>query len=105
MLALEPTRLKTAVLQIPGMYLSHPGPEVDIINFLPHVKQPALMLSGRFDFLFPEKRAQLPYLEWLGTPAGQKHRVTYNSGHNLPPAEAIRGTLDWLDRTLGAVKR
>ncbi len=104
-LALEPTRLKAAVLGIPGLYLSHPGPEVDIINFLPHVKQPALMLSGRFDFLFPEKRSQLPYFQWLGTPADQKRRVSYDSGHNLPPAEAIRETLDWLDRTLGPVRR
>ena len=104
-LALEPTRLKTAVLEIPGMYLSHPGPEVDIINFLPHVNQPVLMLSGRFDFLFPEKRSQLPYFEWLGTPADQKRRVSYDSGHNLPPAESIRETLDWLDRTLGPVRR
>ena len=104
-LALEPTRLKTAVLQVPGMYLTHPGPEVDIINFLPRVKQPTLMLSGRFDFLFPEKRAQLPYFQWLGTPADQKRRVSYDSGHNLPPAESIRETLDWLDRTLGPVRR
>jgi dienelactone hydrolase len=104
-LALEPTRLKTAVLQIPGMYLARPGPEVDVINFLPHVKQPTLVLSGKFDFLFPEKRAQLPFFQWLGTPADQKHQVSYDSGHNLPPAESIRDALDWLDRTLGPVKR
>ena len=104
-LALEPTRLKTAVLQIPGMYLSHPGPEVDIINFLPHVKQPALVLSGRFDFLFSGEALPAAVLPVVGHPADQKRRVTYDSGHNLPPAESIRETLDWLDKTLGPVRR
>jgi cephalosporin-C deacetylase-like acetyl esterase len=104
-LSLEPTRVKTAVLMIPGMYLMHPGPEVDIINFLPHVTQPVLMLSGRFDFLFPEKDAQLPFFNWLGTSSDKKKRVVYDSGHNLPAAESTRETLDWLDKTLGAVKR
>jgi hypothetical protein len=30
--------------------------------------------------------------------------VTQDTGHNLTPAEMMRETLDWLDRTLGSVK-
>jgi dienelactone hydrolase len=104
-LANEPTRVKTAVLMIPGMYLAHPGPEVDIINYLPHVSQPVLMLSGRFDFLFPEKDAQLPFFKWLGTSPDKKKRVVYDTSHNLPPIESTRELLDWMDKTLGPVRR
>jgi cephalosporin-C deacetylase-like acetyl esterase len=104
-LALEPVRVKTAVLLIPGLYLARQKPEVDVMNFLPRVKQPVLMLSGRFDFIFPERTSQLPFFALLGTPDSQKRRVVYDTGHNLPPTEAIRETLDWLDKTLGPVNR
>jgi hypothetical protein len=40
----------------------------------------------------------------LGTPAGQKRRVVYESGPNLPRNEAIKESLDRLDRYLGPVK-
>ena len=104
-LALEPARLKTAVLWIPGLYLSRPALEVDVFNFLPRVRQPVLMLSGRFDFIFPERSSQLPFFGLLGTAADRKRRVAYDTGHNLPPTEQIKETLDWLDRTLGPVSR
>ena len=104
-LALEPQRLKTAVLMIPGLYLARPAPEVDVFNYLPRVKQPVLMLSGRFDFIFPERSSQLPFFQGLGAPADRKRRLAYDSGHNLPPTENIKETLDWLDKTLGPVRR
>ena len=40
LLALEPARVKTAVLMIPGLYLARPAAEVDVFHFLPRVKQP-----------------------------------------------------------------
>ena len=104
-LALEPQRLKAAVLLIPGFYLTRQPPEVDIVNFMPRVTQPVLMLSGRYDFIFPEQRSQLPFFQLLGTPADRKRRVAYDSGHNVPPAEMIKETLDWLDRHLGPVAK
>ncbi|HET9370143.1 MAG TPA: protein kinase [Vicinamibacterales bacterium] len=104
-LALEPVRLKTAVLWIPGLYLAKPKPEVDIINFLPRVKQPVLMLSGSFDFIFPERTSQVPFYDLLGTRADRKRRVVYDSGHNLPLTEQIKETLAWLDQWLGPVGR
>jgi pimeloyl-ACP methyl ester carboxylesterase len=91
------------VLMIPGFYLAHPAPEVDVFNFAPRARQPILMLSGRYDFIFPEKRSQLPFFDRLGTPVHQKRRVAYDSGHNLPPNEMIRETLDWFDKHLGTV--
>ena len=104
-LALEPDRIKAAVLLIPGFYLTRQPPEVDIVNFVPRVSQPVLMLSGRYDFIFPEQRAQLPFFNMLGTPSDRKRRVGYDTGHNVPQAEMIKETLDWLDRHLGPVVR
>jgi cephalosporin-C deacetylase-like acetyl esterase len=103
-LALDP-RLKTAELAIPGFYLAHPAPEVDVLNFVPRVKQPVLMLSGRYDAIFPEQHSQVPFFDLLGTPAALKRRVVYDSGHNIPATELIRETLDWFDRHLGQVAR
>jgi dienelactone hydrolase len=105
LLALEPQRVKVAVLHIPGFYLTRQPPEVDIVNFVPRVKQPVLMLSGHYDFIFPEQRSQLPLFNLLGTPNDYKRRVAYDTGHNLPRAEMIKETLDWLDRYLGPVAR
>jgi dienelactone hydrolase len=104
-LALEPERLKTAVLMLPGLYLARPKPEVDVFNYLPRVRQPVLMLGGRYDFIFVERQSQVPFFEGLGTPAADKRHVSYDSGHNIPIAEMIKESLDWLDRTLGTVAR
>jgi dienelactone hydrolase len=93
-------RIKVGAFLIPGFYLARPAPEVDVFNFVPRVTQPVLMLSGRYDAIFPEQRSQLPFFDMLGTPADRKRRVVYDSGHNLPPAEMIRETLDWFDRHL-----
>jgi pimeloyl-ACP methyl ester carboxylesterase len=78
---------------------------VDVFNFLPRVTQPVLMLSGRFDFIFPERNSQRPFFDLLGTAADRKRRVAYDTGHNLPRTEMLKETLDWLDRTLGPVSR
>jgi hypothetical protein len=42
--------------------------------------------------------------DW-GRPQDRKRRIVYDSGHNLPLNAMIKETLDWLDRTLGPVKR
>ena len=31
-------------------------------------------------------------------------RPLYDTGHNLPQNQAVKETLDWLDKELGAVK-
>ena len=77
-------------------------PEADQINYVTRVTIPTLMLNGRHDPLEPVESAQLPMLELLGTPEADKRHVIYEGyGHNLPPNEHARETLDWLDRYFG----
>jgi serine/threonine protein kinase/formylglycine-generating enzyme required for sulfatase activity/cephalosporin-C deacetylase-like acetyl esterase len=101
--ALEP-RLKAIVLESPGFYMQRRFPEVDQINFAPRVKAPILMLNGRYDSIFPTATSQEPMYRLLGTPANQKRRVLFDSGHEFPDAPVIKEALDWLDKYLGKVK-
>ena len=102
-LAMEP-RFKAAVLIVGGYYAQRAMPEVEAINFAPRMKVPTLMLNGRFDFFLPEVTTQVPKFDLLGTPADQKRRVVYDTGHNIPRPDLIRESLDWLDRYLGPVR-
>jgi eukaryotic-like serine/threonine-protein kinase len=98
--ALEP-RIKAVVLALGGLDFGRSLPEVDTINFLPHVKQPVLMLNGRYDFFFPEQATQEPFYNLLGSHKDQKKHLVYESGHAVPHNELIRETLNWLDLYLG----
>jgi len=100
LLAVE-RRIKTAVLWIPGLYSEPVQPEVDVINFLPRMTIPTLVLNGRYDYNFPDETSATPFFEKLGTPPDRKRRVLYDTGHNLPQNEAVKETLDWLDKELG----
>jgi len=62
------------------------------------------MLSGRYDYNFPDEASSKPYFDLLGTPATDKRRVLYDTGHNLPINSAVQETLDWFDRYLGPVR-
>jgi dienelactone hydrolase len=98
--AVEP-RFKTAVLIVGGFYLQNSLPEVDAFNFAPRMRVPVLLLNGRFDFFYPIDTSQLPMFELFRSPDGQKRRVIYDTGHNIPRQELIKESLDWLDRYLG----
>jgi len=100
LLAMEP-RIHAAALWIPGLYLEPVPAEADAINFVTRMKTPALVLSGRYDYNFPEETSSRPFFDLLGTPAEHKRRVVYDTGHNLPFADAVKQTLDWFDRYLG----
>ena len=100
LLALDP-RIKAAALWIPGFYREKLSPEVDPINFASRVTIPVLQLSGRYDYTFPEDTSSLPFFKTLGSKPDQKNRVLYDTGHNLPPNQSIKETLDWFDRYLG----
>jgi dienelactone hydrolase len=102
-LAVEP-RFKAALAIVGGFYVQRAMPEVEAINFAPRVRTPVLMLNGRFDFFLPEAGTQIPMFQLLGTPAGQKRRVVYDTGHNIPRPDLIRESLDWLDTYLGPVR-
>lgn len=97
-------RFKAMVLISPGFYLQQRSPEVDQLNFAPRVLAPALMLNGRFDFIFPTATSQEPMFNVLGAPKDHKRRVVYDTGHDIPRAEMIKETLNWLDRYLGPVQ-
>jgi eukaryotic-like serine/threonine-protein kinase len=98
------TRIKVSVLALGGLAYERSLPEVDIINFLPRVKQPTLMLNGHYDFFFPVTSNQEPFFRLLGSPKDQKKHLIYETGHNIPRNELIKETLDWLDQYLGPVR-
>ena len=102
-LALEP-RVRAVVFWVPGFHRSRAMPEVHPINFAPRMKQPVLVLNGRYDAIFPEESSQIPFFRSLGTPDHLKHRIVYESGHNLPVNDRIKDTIAWFDRHLGPVR-
>ena len=97
-------RLKVSILLSGGLAAGRSRPEVDQINFISRVKIPVLMLNGRYDAIEPLNSAQLPMLQFFGSPAGQKRHVVYDSGHSLPRNEAIKEILNWLDEHLGPIE-
>ncbi|HVT37772.1 MAG TPA: dienelactone hydrolase family protein, partial [Gemmatimonadaceae bacterium] len=101
--AVEP-RLKAVVLNVAGLDMESARPEVDVINFLPRITVPVLMLNARYDHVFPTETAQKPFFRLLGTPAEDKRYVVYEGGHVLPRADLIRESLNWLDKYLGPVR-
>lgn len=103
MLAVEP-RLKAAILYVAGLDSVRAQPEVDPLNFVSRVKVPILVLSGRFDDVFPLETSAKPMFQLLGTPPERKRHVVSDGGHFVPRPQFIRETLDWLDRYLGPVR-
>ncbi len=104
LLAVE-KRIKAAILSSGGFQLRHDLPEVDPFNFVPHVTTPVLMLNGRYDDTFPLGSSQRPLFHFLGTPGNDKKHVVYESGHGaFPRPDAVRESLDWLDKYLGPVR-
>lgn len=101
--ALE-NRFRALVLLSPGLFLNIRLPEADQLNFAPRVKTPALMLNGRYDFIFPTNSSQEPMYRLLGTPVEHKRRVVYETAHDVPRAEMIKESLNWLDHYLGPVQ-
>jgi len=100
--AMEP-RIKVCILALGGFYFQRPLPEADALNFVSRVKQPVLMLNGRYDFFFPVESSQEPFLRLLGSRKEQKKHLVYDMGHNIPRNELIKETLNWLDQYLGPV--
>ena len=102
-LVAEP-RFKAAVLHVAGLTMERGRPEVEVFNYLPRVRQPVLMLNGKYDFFFPLETAQRPFFDALGTPAEKKKWIVYEGGHDVPRTQLIIETLRWLDTHLGPVR-
>ena len=103
--AVEP-RFKAVILASAGLASGTAQPEVDQINFVTRVRQPVLMLNGRFDAIEPVDTAQRPMFELLGTPKDQKKWVVFEDDHSMPAHinELSREAMAWLDRYVGSVK-
>lgn len=103
-LAVEP-RFKAATLLAGGFYHFAP-PETAPQNYLPRVKLPVLLVTGRYDFGSPYETAQKPFFELLGTPAKDKRHVVLDGGH-MPPQynEIVKEMLAWADSRMGPVNR
>ena len=97
-------RIKAIVLNAAGMMMNRTLPEADQLNYLPRVTQPTLMLNGYYDGIFPVETSQRPMFELLGTPAEDKKRIIYESGHLVPQVEYMKETLNWFDKYLGSVE-
>jgi pimeloyl-ACP methyl ester carboxylesterase len=101
--AVEP-RLKVSVLLVAGLAFTPAQPEADVLNYLPRVRIPVLMLNGQYDFFFPVETSQVPMFRLLGTPPEHKRQVISEGGHHVPRTQLISETLSWLDRYLGPVQ-
>jgi eukaryotic-like serine/threonine-protein kinase len=104
LLAVIEDRIKVGIVVGGGLGLQTCMPEADPFHFAPHVRQPMLMVNGRYDFFFPYDTSQLPLFERLGSPAKDKRHVVFEAGH-VPPNDLLtKEVLDWLDRYLGPVR-
>jgi dienelactone hydrolase len=103
-LAVE-SRFAAAIVVLGGLpNRARPRPEVDPLNYAPHVKLPVLMLNGRYDLVFPLESSVRPLFERIGSSPGDKVLRVYESDHTIPRAELIRESLAWLDKYLGPVE-
>ena len=64
-----------------------------------------LMFSGKFNSVFPYELSQKPFFRLLGSPAADKRQIVYDGGHFLPRTDLVAGSLKWLDKYLGPVRR
>ena len=99
LLAMEP-RIKSAILLAGGVvneYALHPM--IDMVNYIPRVQQPVLMLNGSFDHYYPLETSAKRFYNLLGTPANQKKMVIFDGGHiDWPRNRKVRAVVDWLDQ-------
>jgi len=105
-LALEP-RIRSAVLASGGIWIHGPlHPMIDLINYAPRITIPVLMLSGRYDHIYPYEQSQKRTFELLGTRPADKTQIAYDTGHfTMPPNRVAADVSDWFDRRLGPVRK
>jgi predicted Ser/Thr protein kinase/poly(3-hydroxybutyrate) depolymerase len=96
-------RMRAAIVVLGGL---ESGSKPEIINstYVPWVKMPVLMLSGRYDLTRPYETSTKPMFDLLGTPKEDKAQKVYETDHFIPQNELIKESLAWLDKYLGPVK-
>jgi eukaryotic-like serine/threonine-protein kinase len=93
-------RIKLVILNAFGLCGDKSYPEAYHINYLPHIKIPMLMLSGKYDFDWNYETQKLFY-EWLGTSPNDKKWLAYEAVHGVPLIKVQKESLPWLDRYFG----
>jgi eukaryotic-like serine/threonine-protein kinase len=98
-------RLKTSIFLDGGFFQDHPPPGGDQAEFAPRLREPVLMVNGRYDFVFSLDTAQTPLFKMLGTPEKDKRHLILDTPHDVTEQrpQLVKGVLDWLDRYLGRV--
>jgi dienelactone hydrolase len=98
-------RIKAVILLVAGLDFQKTLPEAETLNFLPRIKQPILILNGKYDYFYPYETSQLPFYKLLGTVDRHKKLVLSERGHSIPITDQVRETLTWLDKYLGSVDK
>ena len=103
-LSTEP-RISTAIVYSAGIAPPIPifaNPQNDPNVFWARVRQPTLLINGRYDPIRPHEFVLGPLFDLLATPSDSKKLILYESGHwPLPRYLMMRDSLDWLDQYLG----
>ena len=60
-------RFQAVVFLDGGFFLMPTAAGEDQMDFAPRMKQPVLMVNGKYDFTFPPDQAQAPMFEMIGT--------------------------------------
>jgi hypothetical protein len=79
-------------------------PEADILNYVPRVKIPTIMLNGRYDINFPLETNLMPFYNLLGAPVKDKRICIYDTDHYVSKADMIKEVLGWCDKYMGPAK-
>jgi serine/threonine protein kinase/class 3 adenylate cyclase/dienelactone hydrolase len=99
-LAIE-KRISLGVLVSGGLVISrltYSDPTLNPINYLSRITQPVILISGRYDYVYPVKESQEQLIARLGTPDDDKTHVVIDGGHNLPRLMIMNEALPWLDK-------
>jgi pimeloyl-ACP methyl ester carboxylesterase len=83
-------------------YMTQSLPAASPINFVGRIKAPKLMLHGRYDEAAPLKTEAEPLYKLLREP---KRLIVNEGGHIPPPQIFVPALNNWLDETLGPVRK
>ena len=68
------------------------------------MKQPLLLVTGRYDYFIPYEPAQKTFFQLVGTPAEHKRHVVAEAPHAVPRADYLPEVLGWLDKYFGPAR-
>ncbi len=109
LLAAIEDRIKAGIMIGGGLGPLENAPDVDPFNFARYVRQPMLMVNGRYDFIYPVDIAQMPLFALLGSPPKDKRHVIVEADlrlHGQPDVERrhLQRPLHW-DPAAGVERR